>query len=171
MKRQGRQSTRGQRQGWPRVSQDRDQPGEPTPLAASAHRGTDVVLPVLSAERLCDHCCAAQSPVWRRGMNGELLCNACGLYWKLLGTYRPMGTAQNRKSAQSAEPTEPAPGANNGSDLRRIPERDAKRRHSRTLPPMSTDAGLSKVLFGGFFSAPTANATLATTLPQAKQDV
>lgn len=149
MKRQGRQSTRGQRLGWPRVARDRGQPGEPAPLAVSAQRGTDVVLPAPSDERLCDHCGAAQSPVWRRGMNGELLCNACGLYWKLLGTYRPMGAAQNRKSAQSAEPAEPAPSASNGSDLRRVPERDAKRRHSRTMPPMSADAGLSKVPLGG----------------------
>ena len=32
----------------------------------------------------CSNCSATHTPIWRRGLNDELNCNACGLYWKLV---------------------------------------------------------------------------------------
>lgn len=39
---------------------------------------------------ICTHCGSTKSPLWRRGIHSEILCNACGLYWKHHGTYRPL---------------------------------------------------------------------------------
>ena len=33
----------------------------------------------------CSNCGATHTPLWRRGLNDELNCNACGLYCKLVG--------------------------------------------------------------------------------------
>ncbi|KAI8592665.1 hypothetical protein BDZ88DRAFT_383440, partial [Geranomyces variabilis] len=37
----------------------------------------------------CKNCEATSTPLWRRSDRDELLCNACGLYYKLHGTHRP----------------------------------------------------------------------------------
>lgn len=39
---------------------------------------------------VCAHCQSTKSPLWRRGANLEVLCNACGLYWKHHSAYRPL---------------------------------------------------------------------------------
>ena len=35
----------------------------------------------------CSNCGATHTPLWRRGLNDELNCNACGLYCKLVGFF------------------------------------------------------------------------------------
>lgn len=52
---------------------------------------------------VCAHCQSTKSPLWRRGANMEVLCNACGLYWKHHNTYRPLAlkAAAERKSIMS----------------------------------------------------------------------
>lgn len=49
---------------------------------------------------VCAHCQSTKSPLWRRGSNMEVLCNACGLYWKHHNAYRPLAlkAAADRKS-------------------------------------------------------------------------
>src|SRR5262249_55698115 len=50
---------------------------------------------------VCTHCGSTKSPLWRRGIRSEILCNACGLYWKHHGTYRPMplkGAGERRET-------------------------------------------------------------------------
>ena len=37
----------------------------------------------------CGHCNTTETPLWRRGSNGQSLCNACGLYFKQHRQYRP----------------------------------------------------------------------------------
>jgi hypothetical protein len=43
-----------------------------------------------SAAPECSHCHSLKSPLWRRGEKGEVLCNACGLYWRNHGSKRPL---------------------------------------------------------------------------------
>jgi hypothetical protein len=35
----------------------------------------------------CSNCGAKRTPLWRRGLNHKLNCNACGLYCKLVGVF------------------------------------------------------------------------------------
>ncbi|KAI9259338.1 hypothetical protein BY458DRAFT_517508 [Sporodiniella umbellata] len=38
----------------------------------------------------CSNCNTANTPLWRRSTQGYPLCNACGLFYKLHGTMRPL---------------------------------------------------------------------------------
>ena len=38
----------------------------------------------------CENCKTTITPLWRRGIEGQVLCNACGLYFKLHGKVRPL---------------------------------------------------------------------------------
>lgn len=38
----------------------------------------------------CSNCQAKDTPLWRRLNTGETVCNACGLYYKLHGSHRPV---------------------------------------------------------------------------------
>ncbi|KAK3648106.1 hypothetical protein LTR56_002584 [Elasticomyces elasticus] len=38
----------------------------------------------------CTHCHIKATPTWRRGANGEDLCNACGMYWSRYQLPRPL---------------------------------------------------------------------------------
>lgn len=38
----------------------------------------------------CTNCGTMTTTIWRRNMKGEMVCNACGLYYKLHGVNRPV---------------------------------------------------------------------------------
>jgi hypothetical protein len=42
-----------------------------------------------SAARTCSNCASQNTPSWRKGLEGETLCNACGLHLKIYHTARP----------------------------------------------------------------------------------
>lgn len=42
------------------------------------------------AEMSCTNCRTATTTIWRRNALGEMVCNACGLYYKLHGVNRPL---------------------------------------------------------------------------------
>ncbi|KAJ3782522.1 hypothetical protein GGU10DRAFT_275361, partial [Lentinula aff. detonsa] len=56
----------------------------------------------------CHNCGATHTPLWRRGLNDELNCNACGLYCKLHKRPRPK-TMRNQHGGEGGR------GANGGS--------------------------------------------------------
>ncbi|XP_015180502.1 PREDICTED: transcription factor stalky-like isoform X2 [Polistes dominula] len=41
-------------------------------------------------DMVCTNCGTMTTTIWRRSMNGEMVCNACGLYYKLHGINRPV---------------------------------------------------------------------------------
>ncbi|KAI9342305.1 hypothetical protein BDR26DRAFT_801917 [Obelidium mucronatum] len=46
----------------------------------------------------CSNCSVTKTPVWRRdGTNGAVLCNACGLYFKMHKKHRPLGLKKGAK--------------------------------------------------------------------------
>ncbi|THG92811.1 hypothetical protein EW145_g8578, partial [Phellinidium pouzarii] len=49
----------------------------------------------------CSNCGATHTPLWRRGLNDELNCNACGLYCKLHKRPRPKSMRNQHGEARS----------------------------------------------------------------------
>ena len=47
--------------------------------------------------RNCRNCNATSTPLWRRDSEGNYLCNACGLYFKMNGTDRPLVKPKNSR--------------------------------------------------------------------------
>ncbi|CAH2354084.1 hypothetical protein CLIB1423_14S01662 [[Candida] railenensis] len=43
----------------------------------------------------CTNCQTRTTPLWRKSSSGDLLCNACGLFYKLHGVLRPLSTTTN----------------------------------------------------------------------------
>ncbi|KAI0026481.1 hypothetical protein K488DRAFT_21763, partial [Vararia minispora EC-137] len=65
------------------------------------------------AKAECSNCGATHTPLWRRGLNDELNCNACGLYCKLHKRPRPKTmrnthASETRANAATAARQEPA---------------------------------------------------------------
>lgn len=68
------------------INVKRDESSSPTlqPQQQHQHKKIDSV----SATE-CANCGTTTTPLWRRGPNGETICNACGLYLKARNTLRP----------------------------------------------------------------------------------
>jgi hypothetical protein len=73
----------------PHSSRARPTPSAPTPRALNAALRTGTPSAVSGAPA-CANCGATQTPLWRRGLNDELNCNACGLYCKMHKRPRPL---------------------------------------------------------------------------------
>ncbi|KAI8139516.1 hypothetical protein BJV82DRAFT_483886, partial [Fennellomyces sp. T-0311] len=43
----------------------------------------------------CFNCQTTTTPLWRRDENGNTICNACGLYYKLHNVHRPISMKRN----------------------------------------------------------------------------
>ncbi|KAH0833816.1 hypothetical protein J3R83DRAFT_10977 [Lanmaoa asiatica] len=52
----------------------------------------------------CSNCGATHTPLWRRGLNDELNCNACGLYCKLHKRPRPKSMRANHGEGRTQVP-------------------------------------------------------------------
>lgn len=78
----------------PPLRQPRLRPSQaPTPRALNAALRTPNATPnapTLAVKAECANCGATQTPLWRRGLNDELNCNACGLYCKMHKRPRPL---------------------------------------------------------------------------------
>ncbi|KAG5733689.1 hypothetical protein E4T56_gene9055 [Termitomyces sp. T112] len=89
----------------------------------------------------CYNCHTTATPLWRKDDEGKTVCNACGLYYKLHGSARPISMKSDvirkrsrhdaRRGPHSAADT---PSASPGVSRRASPARDA----SPTLAPDST---------------------------------
>ena len=62
------------------------------------------VAPNFAEGRECVNCAATSTPLWRRDGNGHYLCNACGLYYKMNGTNRPLVKPKNSRVVSRAFP-------------------------------------------------------------------
>ncbi|KAF7321170.1 hypothetical protein HMN09_00205200 [Mycena chlorophos] len=68
-------------------------PAQAPAPASSGGAGSHTAPGGVKAE--CSNCGATHTPLWRRGLNDELNCNACGLYCKLHKRPRPKTMRQN----------------------------------------------------------------------------
>ncbi|KAF9547214.1 putative electron transfer flavoprotein subunit [Mortierella hygrophila] len=79
-----------------------------TPNAASAARSSSRPIPLPASststtstaggtniQPMCTNCRTTLTPLWRKDDAGEILCNACGLYYKLHHIHRPISLKRN----------------------------------------------------------------------------
>ena len=52
----------------------------------------------------CTNCHTTQTTLWRRNNDGEPVCNACGLYFKLHGVNRPMAMRKDGIQTRKRKP-------------------------------------------------------------------
>ncbi|KAK3809023.1 MAG: hypothetical protein JOS17DRAFT_691675 [Linnemannia elongata] len=80
----------------------------PIPLPASATSTTSTAGGT-NVQPMCTNCRTTLTPLWRKDDAGEILCNACGLYYKLHHIHRPISLKRNvirrRSRYEGATPT------------------------------------------------------------------
>ncbi|CAH0564092.1 unnamed protein product [Brassicogethes aeneus] len=69
----------------------------------------------------CTNCGTQTTTIWRRNMKGEMVCNACGLYYKLHGVDRPVTMRRDtihtrRRRSKAAEKEKSAPKKSESND-------------------------------------------------------
>ncbi|KAJ2784584.1 GATA type transcriptional activator of nitrogen-regulated proteins [Coemansia javaensis] len=105
----------------------------PATAAAAAQRVTPKQQMRLGITPRCFNCSAESTPLWRRDPADNIICNACGLYYKLHGAARPVSmrraSIRRRNRVAPAAPghaaSVPAAGASAGSAAapRPLPDR------------------------------------------------
>ncbi|KAH9476806.1 GATA-binding factor 1-A [Psilocybe cubensis] len=118
----------------PRPKSMRNSHGESRASATPRQEAVDVMAQ-------CYNCHTTATPLWRKDDEGKTVCNACGLYYKLHGSARPISMKSDviRKRSRhdarrSGNGTEDTPSASPGVSRRTSPVRDG----SPTLAPDST---------------------------------
>jgi len=121
---------------------------------------------------LCSNCKTTTTPLWRRDAEGNPLCNACGLFFKLHGVVRPMSLKtdvikkRNRNTGQPSHAPARKSSANTNSNVKIAPV--------TTRPRSSTLANGGSLSFAGGRPIAPSNArgaanAAATPLAQVKR--
>lgn len=91
--------------------------------------------PNLAAKRVdlcCTNCGTKTTTIWRRNADGDMVCNACGLYFKLHGVNRPVtmrrDTIHTRRRRPKRQRTRGAAPDTNGDQPASPPEMEGKAR-------------------------------------------
>ncbi|PFH49302.1 hypothetical protein AMATHDRAFT_76249 [Amanita thiersii Skay4041] len=117
----------------PRPKSMRSTHGEGRTQAAPRQETVDVMAQ-------CYNCHTTATPLWRKDDEGKTVCNACGLYYKLHGSARPISMKsdvirkRSRHDARRGTNPSETPSASPGVSRRPSPARDP----SPTLAPDST---------------------------------
>jgi len=73
----------------PPITQLRSSTSTPDLISAMGHGGVKSE-DGETAPTICTNCQTTNTPLWRRDPEGQPLCNACGLFYKLHGVVRPL---------------------------------------------------------------------------------
>jgi len=65
----------------------------------------------------CTNCGTTTTTLWRRNNDGEPVCNACGLYYKLHGVNRPLAMRKDGIQTRKRKPKNNAAGGKKDSKL------------------------------------------------------
>ncbi|XP_045772073.1 uncharacterized protein LOC123872011 [Maniola jurtina] len=115
---------------WPLAHDNQEVSDSGTGVGGGGVNATGAARGVQRVELSCSNCGTHTTTIWRRDARGEMVCNACGLYYKLHGVPRP--TAMRRDTIHTR---------------RRRPRHDAK--HSRNKSRRSAGGGTTEVASGG----------------------
>ncbi|PPQ68436.1 hypothetical protein CVT25_007829 [Psilocybe cyanescens] len=125
----------------PRPKSMRNSHHSETRASATPRQETVDVMVRPSVAAQCYNCHTTATPLWRKDDEGKTVCNACGLYYKLHGSARPISMKSDviRKRSRhdarrSGNGTEDTPSASPGVSRRTSPVPDG----SPTLAPDST---------------------------------
>ncbi|KAJ3570962.1 hypothetical protein NP233_g4061 [Leucocoprinus birnbaumii] len=98
---------------------------------------------------ICTNCQTTNTPLWRRDPEGQPLCNACGLFYKLHGVVRPLSLKTDIIKKRNRASGNPNSGARKGTALPKIAS-------STSRPRSQSSSLLSSTTRGGAPSASTA---------------
>ncbi|KXN82399.1 Box A-binding factor, partial [Leucoagaricus sp. SymC.cos] len=124
----------------------------------------------------CSNCGATHTPLWRRGLNDELNCNACGLYCKLHKRPRPKSMRNNHGEGRAqATPRQthhdPVDVMGSDMDLPLLSPRSTKRRRmstdSASEPPSSAVSSFS---FSDTYSPSSSTTSLSSASTRSSID-
>ncbi|KAF7342786.1 GATA zinc finger domain-containing protein [Mycena sanguinolenta] len=62
------------------------------------HEDTEEEEPIIDDGPQCSHCGTRRTSVWRRNKDGEQVCNACGVYYRVNGRERPLTKKPSKQS-------------------------------------------------------------------------
>ncbi|XP_072175420.1 uncharacterized protein [Diadema setosum] len=85
----------------------------------------------------CANCHTSTTTLWRRNKDGEPVCNACGLYFKLHGVNRPLAMKKDGIQTRKRKPKN----SNKGSQQQ---QQNAQVRNGGGSPPTSANEGAIK---------------------------
>jgi len=112
----------------------------------------------------CTNCHTSNTPLWRRDPEGQPLCNACGLFYKLHGVVRPLSLKTDViKKRNRASGTPNGTARKGGGNLPKLASSSTRPRSNTTSIMPSGPAG-SRMALGsrtGMGAPPVAGGTLA----------
>ncbi|XP_075973351.1 uncharacterized protein LOC142974746 isoform X2 [Anticarsia gemmatalis] len=108
---------------WPQTASE-NEPSEASSTGVGGARGGAAGGAGPRVELSCSNCGTHTTTIWRRDARGEMVCNACGLYFKLHGVPRP--TAMRRDTIHTR---------------RRRPRHDAKHNKTKSRRSVSGTGG------------------------------
>ncbi|EPQ57047.1 hypothetical protein GLOTRDRAFT_120407 [Gloeophyllum trabeum ATCC 11539] len=84
------------------------------------------------APTVCTNCQTTNTPLWRRDPEGQPLCNACGLFYKLHGVVRPLSLKTDVIKKRNRAPGTPSTAARKGQTLPKVASNSTRPRSSTT---------------------------------------
>jgi len=85
-----------------------------------------------TAPTVCTNCHTTNTPLWRRDPEGQPLCNACGLFYKLHGVVRPLSLKTDVIKKRNRASGAPSAGARKNSVLPKLASSSTRPRSSTT---------------------------------------
>lgn len=73
-------------------------------ISRSAPQNTTTTFKANGQHQVCENCLTTTTPLWRKTSDGRLLCNACGLFFKLHGVVRPPNSTKKESKPISTSP-------------------------------------------------------------------